>query len=107
MKRWQDDAPFCDWLLQVKYARKQDDTTIVPSLSNGAVIYMWESFRAGSDLSLVATTELLSAIALEIDERNRVRTECGESRMAPSTSSDVSAAIRVVVGALPSIRPEI
>lgn len=53
-KIWQDDQPFCDWLVEVKnYAAlecKGTKTTVRPRVSLGVVLYMWEAWCAGKDL---------------------------------------------------------
>ena len=47
MDRWQKDSAFVEWLVSVKYARRDDADRVVPSVSGGLVIYMWEAWQAG------------------------------------------------------------
>ena len=47
MDRWQKDSAVVQWLLSVKYARRDDTDRVVPSVSGGLVIYMWEAWQAG------------------------------------------------------------
>ncbi len=97
MKRWRDDQDFCEWMIATRYGRKTEGA-VTPSLSDGAVLYMWEAFQAGKSLSASGTVEILGSIASEIERRESIRRGCGDSRMAPSTASDVSAAIRCALG---------
>jgi hypothetical protein len=45
--KWQNDGCFCGWLIKVQYARYNEKGSLEPYLSDGMVIYMWESFKEG------------------------------------------------------------
>ena len=44
--RWQDDEPFCKWLLEMRYVEMRDGK-VFPFLSLGWVLYMHEAWVAG------------------------------------------------------------
>lgn len=50
---WQDDQPFCDWLVEVmNYAMieyKGEKQTVRPYVGLGVTIYMWEAWCAGKE----------------------------------------------------------
>ena len=48
--RWQEDPTFCSWLVSVEYA-EQLPSKIKPIISAGRVLYMWEAFQRGRELS--------------------------------------------------------
>ena len=51
-KKWQDDRPFCDWLVGMRYAQRVDDSLEVrPFLTLGMVLYMHEAWRGGGSFA--------------------------------------------------------
>ena len=46
VKQWQNDEAFTRWLVSSRYAR-QEGGKVVPYLTGGVVIYMWEAWTAG------------------------------------------------------------
>lgn len=93
--RWQDDEIFCAWLTEHRYA-VQTDKGLRPNLSQGAILYMYESYQAGRGLA-DGTPAVLKCVADELDKRASLRRSCGESRMSAETGADVAAAIRTVI----------
>jgi len=44
--KWQDDPVFVGWLLEAQYAKKSGGK-LVPFLSLGLILYMYEAFQLG------------------------------------------------------------
>ena len=47
-KRWQDDAGFVTWLLDVQYAEEAENK-VKPFVSLGMVLYMYEAYSKGKE----------------------------------------------------------
>jgi hypothetical protein len=50
-KQWQNDEAFTRWLVLSRYAR-QEGGKVVPYLTGGVVLYMWEAWSAGQALGV-------------------------------------------------------
>lgn len=48
-KRWESDAAFVGWLLASRYAERKGDK-VVPYLTGGVVLYLWEAWTAARAL---------------------------------------------------------
>jgi len=44
-KKWQEDEPFCAWLVEQEYAKPQEGAPS-PCVAEGSIIYWWEAWRA-------------------------------------------------------------
>ena len=46
-KRWQDDPAFVGWLCREQYAQAVGGLEVKPYLTLGAMLYLYEAWRAG------------------------------------------------------------